>query len=409
LNANLGNLAQANYLNVASNIVTNNLTVNLELSGNTANFTGNITSLNANLGNLATANFINVSSNLFVTDTANVGNLRTNNLLYANGQPWDLQEAAGANTQIQYNDGNNNFGASSKFTFDYAGNVLTVDGNANITGTTTTGQAELTSLSPTQLVYGNANSYLVGSANLAFDDVAGNLIIVGNVIATNFVGNISGNLIAPGANTQVVFNDNNVANAVANFAYDKSFNSSGGRLNVGNTVGGEITTDTFYANYANLGLANVSGNIVSGGNIATTGSGGNVTMTGGDIVGANVASANTFTAATNVNIGNTHVGWGTTTTSNINANQTIAQFSTTGIAAIEFLVKGEDAAGGKYSVATVTAVTNGTNVDYVIYASAFLTSGTGALAVNISGGNVALQVTPSSSNSTVWTTQYRIM
>jgi len=442
LNANLGNLATANFVNVSSNlsvtdtatignitannltvnlqlsgntanftgnVITNNLTVNLQLSGNTANFTGNITSLNANLGNLATANFINVSSNLFVTDTANVGNLRTNNLLYANGQPWDLQEAAGANTQIQYNDGNNNFGASSKFTFDYAGNVLTVDGNANITGTTTTGQAELTSLSPTQLVYGNANSYLVGSANLAFDDVAGNLIIVGNVIATNFVGNISGNLIAPGANTQVVFNDNNVANAVANFAYDKSFNSSGGRLNVGNTVGGEITTDTFYANYANLGLANVSGNIVSGGNIATTGSGGNVTMTGGDIVGANVASANTFTAATNVNIGNTHVGWGTTTTSNINANQTIAQFSTTGIAAIEFLVKGEDAAGGKYSVATVTAVTNGTNVDYVIYASAFLTSGTGALAVNISGGNVALQVTPSSSNSTVWTTQYRIM
>ena len=32
---------------------------------------------------------------------------RTNNLLYANGQPWDLQDAAGANTQIQYNLGNN--------------------------------------------------------------------------------------------------------------------------------------------------------------------------------------------------------------------------------------------------------------------------------------------------------------
>ena len=69
----------------------------------------------------------------------------------------------------------------------------------------------------------------------------------------------------------------------------------------------------------------------------------------------------------------------------------------------------EDAAGDKYSVATVTAVTDGTNVDFATYATAFLTSGTGALAVNISGGNVALQVTPSSSNSTVWTTQYRVM
>ena len=66
--------------------------------------------------------------------------------------------------------------------------------------------------------------------------------------------------------------------------------------------------------------------------------------------------------------------------------------------------------GAKYNGSkTVTAVTDGTNVDYATYATAFLTSGTGALAVNISGGNVALQVTPASSNSTVWTTQYRVM
>jgi hypothetical protein len=77
--------------------------------------------------------------------------------------------------------------------------------------------------------------------------------------------------------------------------------------------------------------------------------------------------------------------------------------------AIEFLVKGEDSTGDKYSVATVTAVTDGTTVDYATYATAFLTAGTGVLAVNVSGGNVALQVTPSSSNSTVWTTQYRLI
>ena len=283
-----------NTANFSGNVIVPNLTVNLELSGNTANFSGNIVALNANLGNLATANFVNVSSNLFVTDTANVGNLRTNNLLYANGQPWDLQEAAGGNTQVQFNDGNNNFGASTNFTFD---------------------------------------------------DATSNLTVVGNVIATTFVGNvsgnISGNILIPGSNTGVVFNDDGNANTSTAFTFNRTSNV--------------------------------------------------VALTG------------------NLTIANTTIATGTTTTSNVNANQTIVQFSTTGIAAMEFLVKGIDSTGSKYSVATVTAVTNGTNVDYVTYATAFLNSTTGSLAVNVVGGNVALQVTPASSNSTVWTTQVRFI
>ena len=169
LNANLGNLATANFVNVASN-----LSVNLELSGNTANFSGNITSLNANLGNLATANFVNVSGNINVTDTMQAGNVRTDNLLYANGNPWDLQEAAGANTEIQYNDGSNNFGASANFTYDY---------------------------------------------------VNSNLTVVGNIIATGtFVGNIEGNITISAANTTVLFSDDGVASGNTGFTYDKSNN-----------------------------------------------------------------------------------------------------------------------------------------------------------------------------------------
>ena len=249
LNANLGNLATANFVNVSSNVTTSNLTVNLELSGNTANFTGNIISLNANLGNLATANFVNVSSNLQVTDTANVGNLRTDNLLYANGQPWDLQEAAGSNTQVQYNDGNNDFAASANFTYD---------------------------------------------------DVASNLTVIGNIIATSFVGNISGNISAPGANTQILFNDANITNAVANFSYDKAYNAGGGELDVGNTVGGQIITDNVYASYGNIGNLDVTTDIEAGGNISTTGSGGNITMSGGDITGVNNISANSANYTANV-------------------------------------------------------------------------------------------------------------
>ena len=237
--------------------------------------------INANGGTdqqwvFGTDGVLSAPGNIFISNSSPTNGILTDNLYYSNGQPWDLQEAAGSNTQIQFNDGNGNFGASANLTFDFATQVLSVTGSASVTG--------------------NAN-----------------------------VGNL------------------------------------------------------------------------------------NITGSGGNITGANIVSANTFTASSNVNVGNTKVGWGTVTTTAITANQTIAEFSTTGIAAIEFLVKGEDSTGGKYSVATVTAVTDGTNVDYATYATAFLTSGTGALAVNISGGNVALQVTPSSSNSTVWTTQYRVM
>jgi len=59
----------------------------------------------------------------------------------------------------------------------------------------------------------------------------------------------------------------------------------------------------------------------------------------------------------------------------------------------------------------VLAVTDGNistnNIDYTIYSTVRLGTSTGSLAVNMDGSNIALQVTPTSSNSTVWTTQIR--
>ena len=61
----------------------------------------------------------------------------------------------------------------------------------------------------------------------------------------------------------------------------------------------------------------------------------------------------------------------------------------------------------------VQAVTDGADVDYAIYGGVRLGGTTGALAVNMTsaGGNtnINLQVTPASSNSTVWTTQIRLV
>jgi hypothetical protein len=218
-------------IQASGNIVGNNLAVNLELSGNTANFSSTLA-----------AGQTTISGNLLISNaTANWGVL-TDNLYYSNGVPWDLQEAAGSNTEIQFNL-NDNFAADANLTFN-----------------------------PTTGIFG-----VIGSANIS------NAVVIGNTTTT----------------------------------------------------------------------------------------------------------------------------WGTFTTSTVTANQTIASVPVTGITGVQFLVKGVDASGSKYSVATVQAVTNGTsNVDYATYGTVNLGGYTGALAVNIQGGYLRLQVTPASGNSTVWTTQY---
>ena len=85
----------------------------------------------------------------------------------------------------------------------------------------------------------------------------------------------------------------------------------------------------------------------------------------------------------------------------------IASFAVSGVSGVEFLVKGRDASSGNTSVATVLAVTDGSNVDYSVYGQAFLVGTTGSLAVSINGSNIELLVTPTTTNSTQWVTQYR--
>ena len=121
------------------------------------------------------------------------------------------------------------------------------------------------------------------------------------------------------------------------------------------------------------------------------------------------ANGTVYLGNTAATLGNTAIRWGTLTSNTITANQTIATLSVTGVTGIEFLVKGIDSGGAKYSISTVQAVTDGANVDFSTFGGVQLGGYTGSLAVNIAGSNISLQVTPASSNSTVWTTQYRVI
>ncbi|NBV43328.1 hypothetical protein EBR96_11265, partial [bacterium] len=281
----VGNITGGNIIS-NSNVDTTNLNANYIYSNNTANIGGNlnananvniVSDLNANTANFSgivgfTGSNVNVSNWLTVANTANVGNLRTDNLLYSNGQPWDLQQAAGSNTQIQYNDGSNNFGASANLTWDYTGNVLTVGGNANVTGTTKTYQEQLTSLLSTQIVYGNGSSFLVGSNNFIFNDSTNQFTVngnaqfnnanLGNLATANFV-DVASNLVANNANINLALSGN-----TANF----SGNVSAANANLGNlaTANFVSVSSNLVANNANINLAlsgntaNFSGNLTSG-------------------------------------------------------------------------------------------------------------------------------------------------
>ena len=267
--------------------------------------------------------------------------------------------------------------------------ALNVTGNANVGNLGTTGLITATG----NITGGNLTT--TGTANIGTLAVTGtsNLGPVGNVTITG------------GTNGQYLKTD---GSGVLSFGTVDTDTLANGTSNVdipvanGNVliaVGGTANVAVFTSTGVNVsGTLNATGNA----NVGNLGTDGSIAATG-NVSGANIS------ATTNVTVGNTTITWANVTTSAITANQTISSVSATGITGVEFLVKAIDSAGAKYSVATVQAVTDGSNVDYSTFGTVQLGGYTGSLAVNIVGGFLRLQVTPASSNSTVWTTQYRLI
>ena len=117
--------------------------------------------------------------------------------------------------------------------------------------------------------------------------------VTANLFIGTFQGNIAGNLVVPGANTQVLYNNNGNAGADIGFTYDAGTQTA----NIGNTL--NVTN--------NINVGNILGN----GNIVTNGrlSGANVT---GNIAQFNWANVvNDFSVGGNVtangNVSGTYV------------------------------------------------------------------------------------------------------
>ena len=416
-----GTLISANTDNITTSIVGGNIVIKSNANLTTPNL-GDATFSSLSWNSLSNGNV--TANNLSIGNIANItGNLRVDGTIQSNGNV----------SSNAYINGNN---ASFTNFANIGGNLLANNITSNNAFSTNT--ANITS----NLVTSNATVNLELSGNTA--NFSGNVIVNNLTVNLELAGNtanFTGNVVAN--NFSTIGAAGNISGA--NVIFANSFTSNGGTIdfatnnpnvqlgNVGNVhIGGGSASQYLQTDGAgNLTwttadtttIANGTSNVsipVANGNVNTsvngnanifvvTGTGANVTGTlgvSGNVTGANVI-ANTANIRNNIILGNTAVNWGTLTTASIAANQTIAQIPVTGITGIEFLIKGIDSAGAKYSVATVQAVTDGANVDYSIYGGVYLTASTGVLAVNITGGNLALQVTPSSTNSTVWTTQFR--
>jgi hypothetical protein len=286
-----------------------------------------------------------------LTVAGNVGATRvlTDNLLYANGVAWDLQQPAGSNTQIQYNN-NSDFGASANFTFNSSTNVLTVTGNistgnlsatglvsgATVAGSlTTAAQPNITSVGTlTSLaVSGNAtagnvyaNSGTVGASlltgtlttaaqpnitsvgSLTSLTVTGN-IGAGNVSATTFTGALSG--AATTAGTVTTAAQPNITSVGTLTSLTVTGTTTAGNLSTGGTL--SVTGNANVGNLGTAGLIVATGN-VTGGNLVT---GGALSVTGNANVG-NLGTAGLITATGNVSGGNLTTSGALSVTGNAN-------------------------------------------------------------------------------------------
>jgi hypothetical protein len=169
-NSNIAITANGNVTITSTSNATLRITATGANVSGTANITGNLDAANANLGNLATANYINVSSNITVT-----GNLSANNItISGSGNISGANVVAATTFRGNLTNGVFSNGVSNVSIPAINGNVnISAFGNANIFTVTGTGIK----------VTGVAN--VTGNANIGNVGIGGTLSVTGNANVGN--------------------------------------------------------------------------------------------------------------------------------------------------------------------------------------------------------------------------------
>ena len=196
-----------------------------------------------------------------------------NAFLYANGNPLSIG-AAGANTQVQYNNAGL-MGASSAFTFNSATSLLTVS-KIQVGNTANLGNV--------------SNVVILGGTNGYFLQTDG----TGNLTWAPATGGNAGNGTPGGSNTQVQFNDAGIFGGDSGFTYNKTANLlTAGNFNTGNITANyivlnwDVTANVVHSNYLYGDGSNVT-------NVHAT-----LADVANEVAGANVTGQVTFAAIAN--------------------------------------------------------------------------------------------------------------
>ena len=197
-----------------------------------------------------------------------------------------------------------------------------VSATGNITGNYILGNgSQLTGLPQS---YGNSNVVSLLSAfgsnvisttgTITSGNVTGgNVLTGGRVSATgnivtdqyfvgNFFGNVTGNFVVPGSNTQVIFNTSGNADAVAGFTFNKDSNTLivlGVVSSSGNVIAGNVSTA------GNVSATNITGTLstVAQNNITSVGTLSSVTVTA-NVAGGNLTTGGQVSATGNIRTAN---------------------------------------------------------------------------------------------------------
>jgi hypothetical protein len=266
-----------------------------------------------------------------------------------------------------------------------------------------------------------------------------------NFRAANFIGNLSGTIFT--SSQPYITSIGNLVNA----NIDGNF-SVGLKTTTGSLVAGGLTYpvidgtsaqvlstygngNLYWATISTSSLSNGTSNIVvyTSGNV-TVSSAGNanvLTVTGNSVIAnANVSITNGALTVGNANINvltlpayniatssysttvSTKIRSSTVTTTATTTDQVIASVPVSEARGAIFDIKSEQnnsPSANRYSIATVYCVHNGTAVEYTVIGTVQVPVGTstGTLGVSLQSGTLYLTVTPASSNSTLWSTQFR--
>ena len=305
---------------------------------------------NANVNINGTSNVaVFANTGVYVSRLIATGNISTGNYILGNGAFLSGLPATYSNANV------------ADFLPVYSGNIAAA--YVSVSGNVVGGNI---------LTLGNVSAQ--GTIN-----ATGNIVTNGYFVGT-FVGNVTGNFVVPGSNTQVIFNTSGNADAVAGMTYNKGSNTFSvlGVISAqSNVVGGNLLTAGLISATSTV----TSAATITGGNLAT---GGTVSASG-NITGANLLTAGIVSATTTITGGNLATGGTISASSNITGGNLI----TSGLIS---------AAANIYSNATIHVLNDidaGGNIAATNYTGTLV-----SVVGNITGANIFASIVSASGNIT---------